>query len=297
MLQYDFMRRALVAAVLVGLTAPAVGVFLVQRRLTLIGDGLGHTAVAGVALGLVLERSPIVFALVAAVGAAVVVEVLRLKGGSAGEVALAIVFYGGIAAGVVLVSRAPAGGRNLNSYLFGAITTTTTADLVVFGLLSVVVLVLVVVLGRELFSISNDEDYARATGLPVVRLNLVLAVLTALTVVVSMRIVGVLLISALMVVPVATAQVVSHSFRSARLAAIGVGVVVAVAGVSLSYYADTPSGGTIVVLAIAVFLAVTAGTVLANRLRRVRHGRSVPALELDDGGGTAGVLSRSENGW
>jgi zinc transport system permease protein len=265
LLDYDFMRRALLAAVLVGLTAPAVGVFLVQRRLTLVGDGLGHTAVAGVALGLVLDRSPIGFALLAAVGASIVIELLRAKAGTAGEIALAIVFYGGIAAGVVLVSRAPGGSRSLNAYLFGAITTTSAGDLVVFAVLAAVILALVIMLGRPLFSVSNDEDYARATGLPVVPLNLLLAILTALTVVVSMRIVGVLLISALMVVPVATAQVFSRSFRVVRIGAIVTGVVVSVAGVVLSYETDTPSGGTIVVLAIVVFLAATSFAFLTRR--------------------------------
>lgn len=271
LLHYEFMQRALLAAILVGITAPAVGVFLVQRRLTLLGDGLGHTAVAGVALGIVLNRSPVVFALLAALVASVLVELLRMKGGAAGEVALAIVFYGGIAAGVVLVSRSPSGSRSLNAYLFGSITTTSAADVAVFAALGAVVVSLVVLLGRELFSVSNDEEYARATGLPVAALNLLLAVLTGLTVVVSMRIVGVLLISALMVVPVATAQVFSRSFRATRLASIGVGVAVAIAGVWVSYHADTPSGGTIVVLAIAVFLVATLGVWLRARLRPKRE--------------------------
>ena len=241
---------------------------------------------AGVALGLVLDRSPVAFALLAAVVASVVVELLRMKGGAAGEVALAIVFYGGIAAGVVLASRSPAGSRSLNAYLFGSITTTSVGDVVVFGALSAAVLLIVYVLGRELFSVSNDEEYARATGLPVVWLNLLLAMLTALTVVVSMRIVGVLLISALMVVPVATAQAFSGSFRATRLASIALGVAVSVGGVWISYDADTPSGGTIVVLAIAVFLVVTIAVVGARRVRATR--RRLPATPV--------ILTRSQEG-
>ena len=256
LLDYDFMRRALVAAVLVGLAAPAVGVFLVQRRLTLIGDGLGHVAVAGVALGLVLGGAPLVAAAAVTVAAAVAMELIRLKGHASGEIALALLFYGGLAGGVVLVSRAPSGSRNLDAYLFGAITTTSTSDLITFAVLTVVVMGLAVGLRRELFAVSNDEEQAMAAGLPVVTLNLLLVVLTALTVVVSMRIVGVLLISALMVVPVATAQQVAPSFRATFALAVVVGVVVSVSGVVTSYYADTPSGGTIVVLAIAVFALV-----------------------------------------
>jgi zinc transport system permease protein len=264
-LQFDFMRRALLAAVLVGLAAPAVGIFLVQRRLALIGDGLGHVAVTGVALGLVLNRAPVGFALLTAVTGAVLLELIRVRGQTSGDLALAVLFYGGIAAGVVLVSQAPSGARNLNAYLFGSISTTTWSDLVTFGVLALVVLIVTSVLGSALFSVSNDEEFARATGLPVVPLNLVLAVLTALTVVVAMRVIGVLLVSALMVVPVATAQLVTRSFRTTALASMAIGVVVGIAGVIISFHADTPSGATIVVLAIAVFLATLAASGAVRR--------------------------------
>ena len=125
-------------------------------------------------------------------------------------------------------------------------------------MLALVVSTVTTVLGSALFSVSNDEEFARATGLPVVPLNLVLAVLTALTVVVAMRVIGVLLVSALMVVPVATAQLVTRSFRSTALVSMAIGVVVGIAGVIISFHADTPSGATIVVLAIAVFLVTLA---------------------------------------
>jgi zinc transport system permease protein len=270
LLQFDFMRRALVAAVLVGLAAPAVGIFLVQRRLALIGDGLGHVAVTGVALGLVLDRAPVGAALVTAVAGAVLLELIRVRGQTSGDLALAVLFYGGIAGGVVLVSQAPSGARNLNAYLFGSIATTTWSDLVTFGVLALVVLVTTTILGPALFSVSNDEEFARATGLPVVPLNLVLAVLTALTVVVAMRIIGVLLVSAMMVVPVATAQLVTRSFRATALMSMAIGVVVAIAGVVTSYHADTPSGGTIVVLAIGVFLATLAAVGVVRRTPSAR---------------------------
>lgn len=260
LLDYGFMRRALLAAVLVGVTAPAVGIFLVQRRLALVGDGLGHVAVTGVALGLLVNRTPVGIALLTAVAGAVVVELIRSRGDASGEIALAILFYGGIAGGVVLVSRAPSGSRNLNQYLFGSITTTTGSDLVTFAALAAVVLAVSATLGRALFAVSNDEDYARASGLPVTALNLTLAVLTALTVVISMRVVGVLLISAMMVIPIATSQLVTRSFRSANLLGIALGAVVSVGGVVGSYYLDTPSGGTIVVLAIALFALALVAT-------------------------------------
>ena len=175
-LQYDFMRRALLAAVLIGLSAPAVGIFLVQRRLALIGDGIGHIAVSGVALGLVVGHAPILIALVTAIAGAVTIEVIRARGEAFGEIALAILFYGGIAGGVVLVSRAPSGTRNLNQYLFGSITTTSASDLITFSILAAVILALTTWLGPALFAVSNDDEFARASGLPVMPLNIVLAV-------------------------------------------------------------------------------------------------------------------------
>ena len=267
LLGYDFMRRTLLAAVLVEVSAPAAGVFLVQRRLALIGDGLGHVAVTGVALGLLVGRAPVLVALATAVAGAVTIELIRARGEVFAETALAILFYGGIAGGVVLVSRTPAGGRGLDQYLFGSIITTSASDLVVFAVLAVVVLALTSWLGPALFAVSNDEQFARASGLPVLALNITLAVLSALTVVVSMRVVGVLLVSALMVVPVATAQLLARSFRATYLWGIGLGAAVSIVGVVLAYYLDIPSGGTIVLLAIALFAAVLLGDAVTPRRR------------------------------
>jgi zinc transport system permease protein len=271
MLQYAFMQRALLAAVLVGLAAPSVGVYLVQRRLSLIGDGLGHVALAGVAAGIVTSTSPVWAAMVAAVGAAVAIEVIRARGRTSGDVALAVLFYGGIAGGVVLISQAPAGTpANLDAYLFGAITTTTSTDVVTFAVLSAVVLAVTHGLGRYLFAVGNDDEYARASGLPVLGLNLVLAIVTALTVVISMRVVGLLLISALMIVPIATAQLLTGSFRATVWLGTAIGVVASVAGVVTSYEAGTPSGGTIVLFAIGLFAVVAASVALRDRWRDAR---------------------------
>lgn len=268
-LQYEFMQRALMAAVLVGLAAPLVGVFLVQRRLALIGDGIGHVALTGVALGLLTGRAPVLVALVISVVGAVTIELLRIHGRTGGDLALAILFYGGIAGGVVLVQWAPGGtSATLNSYLFGAITTTTQNDLLVFGGLALVVVAVTSLLSRQLFAVSNDEEFAKASGMPVTALSLVLACLTASTVVISMRVVGLLLISALMIVPVATAQLVTRSFRATSALAIGVAVACSVVGVVVSFYANTPSGGSIVLLAIAVFTITAIGAAAFRHLRR-----------------------------
>jgi zinc transport system permease protein len=255
----------------VGLAAPIVGVFLVQRRLSLIGDGMGHVALAGVAVGVVTNQSPVLTALVFAVLAAVGIELVRARGRTSGDVALAIMFYGGIALGVVVIGRSNGAPTNLDSYLFGAISTTTQADLVVFAVLAFVVVALTWALAPRLFAVANDEEYARAMGMAVTALNITLAVLTAVTVVVAMRVVGLLLISALMIVPNATAQLVAGSFRSAMRTAVVIGVICSVGGVTASFYANTAPGGTIVLLAIALFLLAAAYSALRGRITGRRH--------------------------
>jgi zinc transport system permease protein len=273
-LEYGFMQRALLASLMVGLVAPAVGVFLVQRRLSLLGDGLGHVALTGVAIGVLTSTAPVGAALVAAVLGAVLIELVRARGRTSGDVALAVLFYGGIAGGVVLLSLAPRGqATNLESYLFGAITTTGPGDLAVFAVIALTVLAVVGLLGQRLYAVSDDEEYARAVGLPVLALNIVLAALVAATVVLSMRVVGLLLISALMIVPSAVAQLLARSFRQALYLACAIGLVVSVSGTTASYYTGTPSGGTIVLLAIALFLLVSAGVALRDATAHRRHRR------------------------
>jgi len=272
-LAYSFMQHALLAAFLVGLAAPMVGVFLVQRRLSLIGDGMGHVALAGVAVGVVTNQAPVLTALVFAVLAAVGIELVRAHGRTSGDVALAVMFYGGIALGVVVISKSTGGNTpaNLDSYLFGAIATTTHTDLVTFAVLAFVVVGLTWALAPRMFAVANDEEYARATGMRVTALNITLAVLTAVTVVVAMRVVGLLLISALMIVPNATAQLLAGSFRSAMRIAVVIGVVCSVGGVATSFYADTAPGGTIVLLAIGLFVVAASYNALRGRIKGRRH--------------------------
>jgi zinc transport system permease protein len=267
-----FMRQAMVAALLVGIAAPLVGVFLVQRRMSLIGDGMGHVALAGVAVGILTGQAPVITALAAAVLAAIAIELIRLRGTTSGDVALAVMFYGGIALGVVLISRSSSSSpANLTGYLFGAILTTSRSDLVVFAVLAAAVLAVTWVLRPRFFAVAQDEEYSRASGLPVTAHNLALAILTAVTVVVSMRVVGLLLISALMILPNATAQLIGRSFASMTRWAVLIGVGSSIGGVWSSYYLGTPSGGTIVLVAIAIFLVATIVGALLARAARARH--------------------------
>jgi zinc transport system permease protein len=277
-LQPAFMQRALLAALAVGLAAPAIGIYLVQRRLALLGDGIGHTALTGVALAALMGTASIPTAAVVAVIGAVVIEVVRAQGRTSGDVALALLFYGGIAGGVVLVGLSDdSSNANLMQYLFGSLVTTSPQDIAVIGVLGALVLVAMLAFRPALFAVCNDEEYARVSGLPVRTLNLLMAVTAAVTVTIAMRTVGLLLVSALMVVPVAAAQQVTRGFRSTMAAAMVIGFAAAGAGVVVSAEVDTAPGATTVILALAAFLVISVGSVVRRALRR----RAQPAHEVE----------------
>jgi zinc transport system permease protein len=257
MFESEFMRLAFAAGAVIGVLAPAVGFFLVQRRMSLIGDGIGHVAFAGVALGLLLDVSPILTALVAAVAGGIAIEWLRARRHAAGDQALALVFYTGIAGGVVLVSLADSLNVNLFQYLFGSILTVTPGDVAVVAALGAAGLLSIALLYRALVAVVLDEDGARVAGLPVGRLNIAVATLAALTVALSMRIVGVLLIAALMVLPVSAGMRVAWSMWSALVLSMAIGLLSVLAGLTLAYYGDLPPGGTIVLIAAAFVLVAT----------------------------------------
>lgn len=290
LLTYDFMRRALLAAVLVGVTAPAIGIYLVQRRQALMGDGIGHVAMTGVGLGFLLNTSPVWMATAVSVLGAVLMELIRAYGRTRGDVALAMLFYGGMAGGVLLTSLSKNGSNaNLMTYLFGSITTVSPSDITVMCVLAAFVVLVTVGLRRQLFAVSQDEEFARVTGLPVRLLNLLVAVTAAVTVTVAMRIVGLLLVSALMVIPVAASQAVTRSFAATFAMAVAIGVTVALSGTATTYYVDVQSGAMIVLLAIGVFVVTTAlAGPLAGRRARAAAGAGerctmeVPAARAGD---------------
>ncbi|UXX93322.1 metal ABC transporter permease [Streptomyces sp. AD2-2] len=274
LLDYAFMQRALIAAVLVGITAPAIGIYLVQRRQPLMGDGIGHVAMTGVGLGFLLNASPVWMATAVSALGSVLMELIRWYGKTRGDIALAMLFYGGMAGGVMFVNLAPGGSNaNLNSYLFGSLSTVSQSDVTAIGILAAFVIVVTLGLRRQLFAVNHDEEFARVTGLPVRALNLLTAVTAAVTVTVAMRVVGLILVSALMVVPVAAAQQLTRSFGATLAIAGVIGVTVTVSGTVTSYYQDVPPGATIVLLTIAAFIALTAlATPLARRRARAAAG-------------------------
>ncbi len=253
-----FMQRAVLAALFTGLAAPAVGTYLVQRRLALMGDGLGHVAVTGVALGLLTGTSPTWTAVVVAVLGAVLIEVIRERGHTNGDVALALLFYGGLAGGVLLTGLGGQSANLLQEYLFGSITTISAGDVLVTMTLAAVVVVVAVGLSPQLFAVAQDQEFARVAGLNVRAYNLLVAVLAAVSVTVAMRTVGLLLVSALMVVPVATSQQLTRSFRATLAAAMALGTLASVGGLVVSafasFHARVAPGPTIVLLALAGFV-------------------------------------------
>jgi zinc transport system permease protein len=270
-LDYQFMQHALIAASVVGLTAPLVGVFLVQRRLALLGDGIGHIALTGIGIAVLTGQAPIWGALVAALIGAVLVEYLRAKSKIAGDTALSIIFYGGIAGGVLLTAIGTGSASStLSSYLFGSLTTVSRDDLIAVVLLGGLIVITVLVFGRQLLAISVDPDHAHVQGMNLNFLSTLVAALSAVTVTVGMRAVGLLLVSAIMVIPVVSAQQVSRSFRQTALIAAGIGWMSAVLGLLISYLVDVPPGSTIVLTALGFFTLISVsvfGFSLFNRMR------------------------------
>lgn len=269
MLQFDFMQRAIVAGLLVGLICPVIGIFIVLKKQALMGDGLGHIAFAGVATGWLLGIYPLLSATVITVLAALGIEELRARRPAFADMILAIFFYTGMACAVLFSSMAKTNNASLFSYLFGSIVTVSIQDVrTVAGLALVVVLILSVIF-KELLFITFDEEVARISGLPIKKINMVLAVLIALTVSISMRIVGILMVSALMVIPVAASLQISQSFRSTLINAVIISEVSVVIGLIASFYLNFASGGTIVITGALLFIiAFVLRQVVFDRLGR-----------------------------
>jgi zinc transport system permease protein len=251
--ELDFMQRALVAGVAVGIFAPMIGTFLVQKRMSLMGDGIGHLAFAGVGAGLLLGAWPVWGALAVAVVGALAIELLRSRKKASGDLALALIFYSGIAAGVVLVSLGGGLNASLLTYLFGQPLTVNDQEIVAIVALGTAIVVAMLMLRRVLFAVVTDEEWSKVAGLPVGLVNNLLAVVTAVAVVAAMRIVGILLVAAMMVLPVASGQLLGHSFRGTMRWAIGISVASVVAGLAASRIWGLAPGGTIVLLSAAVF--------------------------------------------
>ena len=271
--QYEFMVRALLGGMLVGTLGPTLGMFIVLRRFSLMADTLSHVALMGVAVGLATGTFPTVTALVAATVAATVIEQLRTRGRLPGDVALAVVLYGSLAVAVVVISTADGLNLDLFSFLFGSVLGTSTTDLWLLGGLTVAVLLFVGVFFVELAQTAYDDDLARVNGVPVGRINLGLAVLTGATITLSMRVVGVLLVGALLIVPVLVGLRLANGLRAAIVVAVAAGIASAFGGLVIAFYADIAAGGTIVLTSMALLGAVEGWVWLRRWSHRVRTRR------------------------
>lgn len=252
--QYSFMVRGFEAGIIVAIVAPLIGMFLVLRRYSLIADTLSHVSLAGVAIGLLFGINPLLTAILTAVLSSVAIERLRISKKVFGESALAIFLSGSLALAIVLISIAHGFSVDLFNYLFGSILTVKQSDIYIIATLGIFVLSAVIALYKELVYITFDEESAQVSGIPTRTINLLLIVLAALTVALAIPIVGVLLIAALIVIPVVTALQFRKSFKQTIMIAEVISVISVISGIISSFYLNLSSGGTIVLIAIGIFV-------------------------------------------
>jgi zinc transport system permease protein len=254
--QYDFMVRAFIAGIIIGIVAPVIGVFLVVKGYSLLADTLSHVSLVGVATGMLFGFNPVVGALIASTIAAFGMERLRESRKIFGESVLALFLSGSFAVAVVLLGLSHGLSVDLFAYLFGSITTVSTGDLWIIGIFGLVVILTTVWLFKRFFLVSYDEELAKASGLPVTLLNIMLMILAAITVALSMRVVGILLVGALMVIPVLSAIQFGRSFLKTTLLALILSLIAVFTGLFASFYLNLPSGGTIVIFCLVLFTLI-----------------------------------------
>lgn len=257
-LQYEFMRRAFGVGLMLAVIVPCIGVIVVLKRLSMLGDALSHTSLAGVAAGLLLGVNPIVGAVVVCVISALSIEAIRKKLPRYAEMAIAITMSAGVGLAGVL-SGFVKSAAGFNSFLFGSIVAISNFELYLVVGISVFVLSAFLLLYKELFFIALDERAARMAGVPVRSINFAFTILTAVTVSVAARTVGALVVSSLMVLPVACAMQVAKSYKQTVVASVLFAVLFTMGGLFLSYYADLRPGGTFALLGVAVLVILLVG--------------------------------------
>ncbi|MGZ9586129.1 metal ABC transporter permease [Paenibacillus marinisediminis] len=253
-LNSGFFQRALIGGLLIGITGPLMGIFLVLRRLSMIGDTLSHVAIAGVALGFLIGVYPLGVGMVFALIGAVAIEKLRKTYKTYAELSIAVIMSGGIALASLFFSLGKNFNTNVTSYLFGSIYTLNTTDLFVVGGVTAIVIVFMALFKKEMFLLTFDEDAAAVNGLPVKWLNLALTVLTALVISAAIKIVGALLVSALLTIPVATSLIVARSFKKAIIISVLVSELSVIFGLLVAGIWNLAPGATIVLTLIGVLI-------------------------------------------
>lgn len=253
MFEYAFMQKAFLVGILLAIIIPLIGVIVVLKRLSMIGDALSHTSLAGVALGLLLGIDPIIGAVVVCVVAAFSIETIRKKLPRYAEISISIIMSVGIGLASVLTGFIEDGAA-FNSFLFGSIVAITDTEVLLVIIVTVIVVATFLLLYKELMFITFDEQGAILAGLPVKKINFVITLLTAITVSVAARSVGALIVSSLMVIPVACAMQIANSYKKTVIYSVLFGVLFTVVGLVLSYHFNLKPGGTIVLTGVVVLI-------------------------------------------
>jgi zinc transport system permease protein len=259
---YEFLQHAFLAGIMIGLLAPLLGVFVVVRRLSLIADALSHVTLAGIAASLLLEKSfalfngfnPVYLGMAFSVGGSLFIEKLRGVYKHYQELAIPIILSSGIGLGVIFISLANGFNTDLFSYLFGSVTAVTPTDLWVILIISIFVIILVISLYKELFLLSFDEEHAKASGIAASSIHFCFIVMVALVIAASMRIVGILLVSSLMTLPVAASIRIAKGFKQTIFLSILFGEISVLGGLFTAYYLNLAPGGSIVMISVLILI-------------------------------------------
>lgn len=268
--EYAFMQRAFIVGILLGMTIPCIGTIIVLKRLSMLGDTLSHTSLAGVAGGLIFHINPVVGATITCIGAALGIEAIRKKIPQYAEIAIAIMLSIGVGTAAVL-SGFVSNTANFNSFLFGSIAAISDAELYMVITLSIIVLILFILFYKELFYVTFDESSARLVGIRINSINFMFTILTAITVSVATRIVGTLVISSIMVLPVACAMQLKKSFRKTVLYSMLFGVMFHIIGLFLAYYIGIKPGGTIILVGVLWFVLIGLIKLLTKQIKWIHQ--------------------------
>jgi zinc transport system permease protein len=266
-LEFGFMQRALIAGAAVAITASVIGLFLVLRRNSLFGDALSHVAFGGIAVGLFVNVYPLWTGLALSVLGGLGITKLRQSAKIPADATVAILLAAGLALGIVLISLKSGGQLTLDifSFLFGSILLVSVNDTLAILAMAGIILALIILLYRKLMYIAFDEEQAKVSGLQISKLNYLFVVLASVAVIVSMRLVGILLVSSLIVIPNVTALLFGKGFKKTALISVGVSVFSVITGIAVSYASNLPPAGTIVLVSIAVFLVTLAAKYSAKK--------------------------------
>lgn len=267
MLQYSFMQKALIVGLLLAIIIPCIGVVVVLKRLSMVGDALSHTSLAGVAIGLAMGVNPILGAVVACTVAAFSIEFIRKKIPKYSEISIAVIMSAGVGIAAIMSGLVP-NSANFSSFLFGSIVAISDFELYMVIGISCVVIVMFILLYKEIMFIVFDESAAKLAGVPVKIVNFLITILTAITVSVASRSVGALIVSSMLVIPVACSMQLSKSYKQTVIFAILFDVVFTIVGLTISFYRGLKPGGTIVLTGVVVLIALIIVKSLVDGARR-----------------------------